>query len=173
MLLVQLRVVEVARGVADQTDAIHEQPGSDVAGRGEGHDLIQADPLEAVPDRGLCGLAAVALSPLGPCDTPPNLHSMERVALMDGHDADRADQSAILDPLHGPTAVAPDLDGLVVAVNGGVAAFAVERTSKPERDLGIGVDDGKRRAVGLPPRTQDQTLGLDQLSAAPGAASRP
>ncbi len=88
-------VIEVVGVVVGHAETLHDPPRAEVRGHGEGHDLLQAELVEAHGDGGLGGLGRVPAAPVLPRETPAHLDRRREMRLERRRpEADEADERA-------------------------------------------------------------------------------
>src|SRR5205085_2974204 len=105
------RMLEIAGRVVAHPEPLHDPPGRLVELRGERHDLLQAELLEAEGDRSKARFGRVAVTPVLAREPPAHFDGGSEVLLEARPDEpDEADEARTADDLDGPQPPALLLD---------------------------------------------------------------
>src|SRR5580693_6775346 len=151
-------------GDLGQPQSPHHGLGRLVEYSGHRPDLVQADAVERHRERGPGRLGGVAVMPGVPSEPPANLDAPGTGhAVRHRVEPGEADELARLGDLQRPQPVSLLVEPHLNAVDQRVAGRPVKRPGKEPHRLGVGVEDGERRAVGLQPAPHDQPVRADRV----------
>jgi hypothetical protein len=75
------RVLERVARRLNHPEPFHDAPRAHVPGGGDADDLVEAEPIEPLPNDGASGLRGIAPSPVLEGETPRDLDAIEKEAL--------------------------------------------------------------------------------------------
>jgi len=156
----QSGILEVAAGIADHPDALHQPARASVARHGEGYDLIQTEPLEAESQCRAGGLGRVPAAPVLVGQPPSDLHAWSESRFEPNpRKPDEAGERGHTGELEGSQSEAVVGEMRLDAIGQCVAVRSGQDAGKMFHHPRIGVQLGKQLAVGRQPTPQAQALG--------------
>jgi hypothetical protein len=144
-------MIEIVFGRSSHPEAIHDPSRAPIGRSRQRDDLVEAKLLETIIERRLSCLGSVALAPIGPRESPSDLHCRREVSLIgDRFETDGADEARLARKLGDPLAKAMFL------LMSTLATHPAGQRQQVFHDDGIGGQLGEGRIILIAPLPQQQ-----------------
>jgi hypothetical protein len=155
-------MVEVVSAVAAHPEPLHDPPRADVGRYGERHYLVEAEVDKARLERRPARLGRDSPAPERAIEAPADL-DCGREMLLERRlgEPHEADERLLADYLDCPEPIAEPLEVGRDPIDERVGSITIEWRREMLHDERIGVQHGKRLAIGLAPPAQDKALRPD------------